>query len=76
MSADSCHSAPRAGTLLFYLLSNLQQRNSVVTLTSLSLSEWASVFGGTKMITAIHERLTLHRRISEPGHDSFRFKER
>ncbi|CAM4439855.1 MAG: IS21 family transposase ISPa36 [Legionellaceae bacterium] len=66
---------PKAGVLLFELLSNLYERTSLILTSHLNFQEWGEIFGSAKATKGVIDRLTHHCKIIDTGQQSWRLKE-
>lgn len=61
--------------LLFNVIADCYERQSIVVTTNLEFGQWASVFGDNKLTAALVDRLVHHAHILTFTGDSFRLKE-
>ena len=62
----------RGAELLFQILTEREERASVVTASNLPFSEWGQVIRDARLVAAIIDRLTFNATIIETGADSYR----
>ena len=62
-----------AAELVFQVISQRNERASLVITTNLPFSEWTSVFADARLAKAVIDRLTHHAHIIDTGTESWRF---
>jgi DNA replication protein DnaC len=63
-----------AAELVFQVISDRNERASLIVTTNLPFSEWTRVFTDARLAKAVVDRITHHAHIIDTGTDSWRFK--
>lgn len=61
--------------LLFNVIADCYERQSVIVTSNLEFGQWTSIFGDTKLTSALVDRLVHHAHILSFTGESFRFKQ-
>ena len=61
--------------LLFKVIADRSERDSVIVTTNLPFSEWATLFENTAMVAAMVDRLTFHSYILDMNGQSYRLEQ-
>jgi DNA replication protein DnaC len=64
----------RGAELLFQIVTEREEKASIITASNLPFSEWGSVIPDPRLVAAIVDRLTFHAHIIETGNDSYRLR--
>jgi DNA replication protein DnaC len=64
----------RGSELLFQILTEREEKASVVVASNLPFSEWGGVIGDPRLVAAIVDRVTFNAHIIETGTESYRLK--
>jgi DNA replication protein DnaC len=64
----------RGAVLLFQIVTEREEKASIITASNLPFSEWGSVIPDLRLVAAIVDRLTFHAHIIETGSDSYRLR--
>ena len=64
----------RGAELLFQVLTEREEKNSIATASNLSFSEWGQVITDPRLVAAVVDRLTFNAHIIETGTDSYRLR--
>jgi DNA replication protein DnaC len=64
----------RGAELLFQILTEREEKNSIATASNLSFSEWGQIITDPRLVAAVVDRLTFNAHIIETGTDSYRLR--
>ena len=64
----------RGAELLFQVLTEREEKNSVATASNLPFSEWGQIITDPRLVAAVIDRLTFNAHIIETGTDSYRLR--
>ena len=64
----------RGAELLFQIITEREEKNSIAVASNLPFSEWGNVIADARLVAAIIDRLTFHAHIIETGSDSYRLR--
>ena len=64
----------RGAELLFQIITEREEKNSIAVASNLPFSEWGNVIADPRLVAAIIDRLTFHAHIIETGNDSYRLR--
>ena len=67
-------SSDQGDKLLFQILTEREERSSIVTASNLPFCEWGKVISDARLVAAIIDRLTFNAHIIETGTESYRLK--
>jgi DNA replication protein DnaC len=64
----------RGAELLFQVLTEREEKNSIATASNLPFSEWGQIITDPRLVAAVIDRLTFNAHIIETGTDSYRLR--
>jgi DNA replication protein DnaC len=65
---------PKGAELLFQVITEREERASVICASNASFSEWGATFNDPRLAAAVVDRMTFKALIIETGSDSFRLR--
>jgi DNA replication protein DnaC len=64
----------RGAELLFQVITEREEKNSIATASNLPFSEWGQIITDPRLVAAVIDRLTFNAHIIETGTDSYRLR--